>query len=390
MPRYPKRVVRRRRSTTPRRVRAPVKRRNVRGTDSFYANNPLELLKLNRPNHRNTPIPKRYVPPKPDRGKQLARSALGVAGRNLRALGHFANRWVPFGLGGLAGDLINGGLNYAGKKISKSAYKSKNKVANAALSFLDGQQREGSINKYTDALGKLLLDKGDNIINDLPEFIENAYDKATHTIDGHYPRKGMKFAHGVYKLWKDGKPSFMPDFPTHFAFPGSSFPKQRPSLEDDWYDTEYEDHFTTRDEPWEFPEPDTPNMQMRRDYFDKTGVNYDDSYQGRKERAQWYDADPDEDGVGILSDGEEYPDIRDHYREPDEFNEEYMEGFQHIREMEEEGEYSPEVASLLRQVHAEQVSPFKPKETSPISHRTRARKPKKIIFISDDEGEDFI
>lgn len=163
-----KRVVRRRKKF----VRRKAPRRTVRGMHTFV-DNPLGLLTLtrhysgssgsrkrNNPNyHSDQPIqqqPKNYLP-------QLGRSALGVAGRNVRALGHFADRFLPIPVGGLIGDYFNDTVNEWGENISNDVYKFDNKAANALLSFVDGQDRPGNINKYTDKVGKFLLGSTDKI-----------------------------------------------------------------------------------------------------------------------------------------------------------------------------------------------------------------------------------
>lgn len=187
MARYARRprrtAVRRTRKSGPRRVRQTAPRKTVRGIN--YSKNPLALLQLRRlPHHRSTggstfnpsrsrsemvrmPNPSDDKPYKPLTAKQFGRSALGVLGRNARAVGHFTNRFLPMGIGGMIGDAVNAGLQYAGKQVSDDYYKSDNKFVNAALSFADGMKRKGSINKYTDKVGSLLLDNSNDLASSL-------------------------------------------------------------------------------------------------------------------------------------------------------------------------------------------------------------------------------
>lgn len=162
-----------------RRVRRVGKRRNVRGID--YYNNPLETLKILRAprpdryrnnsirhvvtnnnqnllnsldNHRNN-----YGYDLAPNAKQVAKSVLGIAGRNVRAVGHFADRFVPFGLAGMVGDGLNYLLHGAGDNITANEFKTNSKPLNYALSFLDGYERGGdNINQYTDFVGQTMLD----------------------------------------------------------------------------------------------------------------------------------------------------------------------------------------------------------------------------------------
>ena len=96
-------------------------------------------------------------------GGQIARSAIGVAGRNIRAVGHFADRFLPIPVGGLIGDYFNDTLNEWGEDVSNDVYQTDNRFVNGLMSFVDGQDRPGNVNKYTDKLGKFLLGNSDKI-----------------------------------------------------------------------------------------------------------------------------------------------------------------------------------------------------------------------------------
>lgn len=157
---YRRRKVYRRRKGAKRYARTST-RKTVRGSDQFYYNNPMKLLEL-----------KRYTKPTMAKAASLAqqnfrkptgnvnwrsfgRSVVGGIGRNIRAAGHFFSRYFP-GLDDL-GDMVNDELQDVGRRISDDPIMSTGKSGNAILSFLDGIDRPGSVNKYTDAAGKIML-----------------------------------------------------------------------------------------------------------------------------------------------------------------------------------------------------------------------------------------
>lgn len=224
------------------RVRRVGARRIVRGIN--YAKNPLELLKLhgiNKP-HRQYPSRRRrqiiylnspvhepiYSPLSPDffspgqregfrvmdelglmtggenydpipTFNQAGKFVLGNIGRSAKAVGTFADHFIPGS--SLLGDGIDFLAKYAAKEIPGTPYKTKNKFVNAALSHIDGEDRPGSLVKYTDTLGKLMLGAaphaddalaqlkkgGQDIINNyrlnLPDFFEDGLDQVSGLIE---------------------------------------------------------------------------------------------------------------------------------------------------------------------------------------------------------------
>jgi hypothetical protein len=101
---------------------------------------------------------KSYEDSDPYNWKDVARTASGVASRNIKAVGQFADSLLPIPVGSAIGDLLGDTINNYGKGLSDRTYVSKDRASNALLSFLDGEDRPGNVNKYTDFVGKLMSD----------------------------------------------------------------------------------------------------------------------------------------------------------------------------------------------------------------------------------------
>jgi len=84
--------------------------------------------------------------------RKVGRFGLDSVGRNIRALAY----GLPLPIPGkeIIGDLINDGAHQLGEYVSPQRFMGNNKAQNALLSFVDGEDRPGSLNTYTDAIGK--------------------------------------------------------------------------------------------------------------------------------------------------------------------------------------------------------------------------------------------
>lgn len=158
--------------------RAP-KRRTVRGIN--YSKNPLQLLNLvrhysgssggrksdNLPSHAlvgadedrysyNDGRMTKYAESPAYNARDFGRTALGVASRNVKAVGKYVDSFLPIPLASTIGDAVGNSLTSYGQELSDRTYLSKNKATNALLSFLDGEDRPGNINKYTDFVGEIM------------------------------------------------------------------------------------------------------------------------------------------------------------------------------------------------------------------------------------------
>lgn len=178
-----RRRVYRRKSTGRRYKKAGAMRRTLRGSE--YYKHPLSLLGLRRHFSGSSGGPKRshfprYVrddpedyrvshdwsPPSREGSKsplpvydknndfirKSGRFGLDMAGRHGRALLYALPYNIPFKE--QLGDALYWGANKLGQFISPNKFESDNKVGNALLSFVDGEDRPGSVNQYTEMIGK--------------------------------------------------------------------------------------------------------------------------------------------------------------------------------------------------------------------------------------------
>lgn len=208
-----------RRKTTGRYRRRGTVRRVMRGIN--YYNNPLKLLKLQRHYHGNdgyTSFKQRInryrsksrggkdLPPRnplsthfddlddiplqerdynesldilqqmereanPSKSSTLqkaARFGLDTIGRNIRAVVKSLPILKDFSF---MGDPAYSFFNYLGSKISDEKFMGDNNAENALLSFVDGEDRPGSVNYYTDKIGELFASLAGN-----PELVEGLTD----------------------------------------------------------------------------------------------------------------------------------------------------------------------------------------------------------------------
>lgn len=96
--------------------------------------------------------------------QKAARFGLDTVGRNIRAVVKSLPILKDFSF---LGDPAYSFFNFLGSKISDEKFMGDNNAENALLSFVDGEDRPGSVNKYTDKIGELFASLAGN-----PELVE--------------------------------------------------------------------------------------------------------------------------------------------------------------------------------------------------------------------------
>lgn len=146
---------------------------------------------------------------------KAARFLSGMGSRNIRALATFGSG-VGLPLVDSIGEYLASNLDKYARSRYKGRFNTTSKIGNALLSFLDGEERKGSVNKYTDKLGRTLLGISNlkNYTQSLPAEVRDYFNfkKNPRYIQGYkYPnRTYLRPSESVTDFWNRGGPPSSP------------------------------------------------------------------------------------------------------------------------------------------------------------------------------------